>query len=253
MLPGPVPSDFDLAGRQYDDVVVVRYLRTEGRRGRVWLCECQSCGRTFERETSAIARRARNGVSWGCPECALELSRARRASSRDIGFWKRLWDRHRDLYSPRSVGAPAPWDAVPKPSNDVMPAEGPPSSSCASDRNKFLGAYLHPISAEGGWRCGECSGWFGVGYGCVRCLEPICSACVASRRHRGCSVVAAKHTDPGRAAADARWVERVRGGFTLREIARVYRRLPERIRQVESGALRKLRSPGRLKHLRDWA
>ena len=235
-LPNPVPSDLDLVGRRFGDICVVSYLRTE-RAGRIWLCECASCGVGLERSTAGLAWGEREGWVQSCLECRREL-RAGRALVRRKAGKKRfldLWEITGSLYSwwgdtddiwlYREAECTYGWE----------PCDDHEDLPCRGDTQ--LDAYLVEVSGHE-WECSCCRDLFTTGYGCLLCLEPVCVLCVDARDHGslGCN-------------SAIRWD----GQYTLDAIGKELGVSRERVRQIELRALRKLRHPSRTKYLNMFA
>lgn len=216
-LPGRRLDGFDFAGKRFGDLLVVRFARTDGRNGRMWLCECLACGRLTERSGARIAYQARNGAVQSCAGCAQELRGGRHAHAEDRRreTYRQMWALYGTLYIDR-------WPAVePSVQLDAAPlvaalaiADAGEGREAAQQQHGFPWAMFPVIEHPYGWACADCGKAFRRGHGCLECAQPVCRECV-----------------DGHSCSRA----------TLRAIATDMEVTRERVRQIKDRALRKLR------------
>jgi hypothetical protein len=211
--------------------------------GRHWLCTCD-CGNPAIRTTTTLQQALAKGHVSSCRECWLELLRSRTAETFDQERTKTrtalasLWAQHRTLYSvaydareEERIRDAIEEDGIPIRSEESLSEQyavepsllnvDAPSSAETTTAPVQRAAYLYPVGGgELCWACITCGETFSRGFGCTLCIEPVCMDCVRSEAH--------VHTED-------------EDGLMLHQIAAEFDRSRERVRQMETQGLTKLR------------
>jgi hypothetical protein len=230
---GAVRQVLPKIGDRYGELTIIRLLpdRKGSSGSKVWECQCD-CGGLAFKTSGELNRCVRDGKAPSCRVCRIEL---RRASAAERGkFWTFLFRKTGNVWPESSctrlanrVADDLEAHGHRAPCIDKVSAEfhGFETESEAPATEQRL-ANIYPLTPRVGaeWLCLDCLKRFARGFGCVECLEPVCTACVGSERHLCLDVSYGSSRER-----------------TLKEIGDMFGVCSENIRAIQERALRKLR------------
>lgn len=207
-------TEIDMTGRQVGQLLVLRRApsRQYGQRysDAQWVCKCD-CGRAEILGRRRLAQIERGLALGMCSYCRRDMAATRALVASHLTGKKYMakWTRHGALYDEI--------DALVCSSGDEIPEES------AQDAGKGDGStfteWLVPLHNENGWLCEACGAHFTDGIGCMWCTDALCKRCAEEHlcMRPGCI-------------------------HTLEEVGKILNISRERVRQIEVGALNKLRA-----------
>jgi hypothetical protein len=164
-----------------------------GRIKEQWLAECD-CGRKALRLSHQLRAAKKSGAQPCCQVCLeqlrrgvlLERDRAKQSTARRRSKnWAQMFRKTGSMYDGEFYGGiDRCFSALPSPGSMAVPV--PVELSVAGLGNSTppqQDQWLFRIRGKGGWLCSVCGKLMDRGYGCVRCLDRVCSKCFVLGAH----------------------------------------------------------------------